>query len=394
MDTEKPLLGSDTMKNAVDSLKNITDSLKNMKDDTAVVMLSLITWVIILCALVYYFYYSGTFFTNSLQVRECNFMDEIYDTLNGKIHSIVKRNDDFGFTLKDYYIKSAYNCCSAGSYKNDYVNLCYLKNILRQGVRGLDFQIFSINDKPVVATSTSDSYCVKETFNYVPFVEVMNVIRDYAFSLGTAPNPNDPIILHLRIQSTNQTMYNNFATILKGYDNILLGPAFSFEDQGKNLGNLKLTSMMNKVAIIVDRSNNSFLESKNFYEYVNMTSNSIFARCLHYYDIKYTPDMNELIEFNKLNMTIGLPDKGSNPPNPSAIFMRETGCQFIGMRYQIVDANVEESDIFFDEAGSAFVLKPEKLRYIPIVLETPPAQDPAVSYATRKVVSDNYSFEI
>lgn len=374
--------------NVKDTIDKTLDVLKNMQDTTAVVILSAITGIIVLCSILYYIYYSG------LQARECNFMNEIYDTLNGKIQPITKRNEQFGYTLKDYYIKSAYNCCSAGSYKNDYVNVCSLKNIISQGVRGLDFEIFSINDQPVVATSTSDSYCVKETFNYVPFVEAMNVIRDYAFSSGTAPNPTDPIIIHLRIKSTNQTMYNNFAKILKGYDNILLGPAFSFEDQGQNLGNLKLTSMMNKIAIIVDRSNNSFLESKDFYEYVNMTSNSIFARCLHYYDIKFTPDMNELIEYNKLNMTIGLPDKGTNPSNPSALFMRETGCQFIAMRYQMIDANVEESDIFFDEAGSAFVLKPENLRYVPVVLETPPPQDPAVSYATRTVESDFYKFDI
>ena len=189
-------------------------------------------------------------------------------------------------------------------------------------------------------------------------------------------------------------MYNNFAKILKGYDNRLLGPAFSFEDQGRNLGNLKLSSMMNKIAIVVDRSNNSFLESKAFYEYVNMTSSSIFCRLLHYYDIKYTPDITELIEYNKLNMTIALPDKGSNPPNPSALVMRETGCQFIGMRYQIIDGNVEESDIFFNEAGSAFVLKPEKLRYIPVVLKTPPPQNPDVSYATRTIESDYYKIDI
>ena len=65
-------------------------------------------------------------------------------------------------------------------------------------MRGLDFEIFSINDQPVVATSTSDSFYVKETFNYIPFVEAMDVINNYAFASSTAPNPTDPIIIHLR----------------------------------------------------------------------------------------------------------------------------------------------------------------------------------------------------
>ena len=45
------------------------------------------------------------------------------------------------FLLLFNYIKTAYNCCSGGNYKNDYVDLCVLKNILKQGVRGLDFEI-------------------------------------------------------------------------------------------------------------------------------------------------------------------------------------------------------------------------------------------------------------
>ena len=39
------------------------------------------------------------------------------------------------YTLKDFYIKSAYNCCAVGSYKNDYLSLDMLKYVLRQGVR-------------------------------------------------------------------------------------------------------------------------------------------------------------------------------------------------------------------------------------------------------------------
>jgi hypothetical protein len=104
--------------------------------------------------------------------------------------------------------------------------------------------------------------------------------------------------------------------------------------------------------------------------------------------------MVELIEHNKLGMTIGMPDKGSNPDNPSSITMRTYGVQLLAMRYQTVDTNLEENDLLFNEAGRAFILKPEKLRYIPEVIPDPPAQDPNVSFATREVKSDFYQFEI
>ena len=93
-------------------------------------------------------------------------------------------------------------------------------------------------------------------------------------------------------------------------------------------------------------------------------------------------------------MTIGIPNKGANPANPSSVVMRETGCQMLAMRYQNIEANVEENDAFFNESNSAFVLKPDPLRYQVVVIESPPPQDPKLSYATRTVSSEYYNFNI
>lgn len=379
---------------ATDVLNNSMKTLTEMKDDTVLRSLSIITIMVIFITLLVYFYFSGTIFSSGLRARDCKYMDTMFGTLNGKIKSINTNNEMYQYALRDYYIKSAYNACSGGNYKNGYVDTCTLKDLIKQGVRGLDFEIYSIDNQPVVATSTSDSYCVKETFNSVKFSDVLNVIRDYAFASSTAPNPFDPIILHLRIKSSNQEMYSNFATLLEGYNEMLMDKRYSFEYYGKNFGTVKLPELAGKVVIIVDRSNLAFMESEAFHEYVNMTSNSIFMRALHYYDIINTPDMVELTGYNKLNMTIGMPDKGANPPNPSSITMRTYGVQMLAMRYQTVDTSLEENDVFFDEAGHAFVLKPEKLRYIPETIPAPPAQDPKVSFATRTISSDFYKFEI
>ena len=369
------------------AINNAIKSVTEMKESTAIFYLVTITLMIILIAFLYYFYYSF------LRSKECSTMNSIYGDLNGKIRSI-DNSEQFNYTFKDYYIKTAYNCCSGGNYRNDYVDTCILKALLKQGVRGLDFEIFSIEDKPVVATSTSDSYYIKETFNYVDFGDVMKIIRDYAFSTATAPNTLDPIIIHLRIKSNNQDMYKNFAKLLEGFESLLMSKDYDSEYYGQNFGNVEIQKLMGKIVIIVDRSNTSFLECPEFYKFINMTSNSVFMRSLHYYDIKYTPDLNELINFNKQNMTIGMPDKGANPENPSSVVMRETGCQLLGMRYQYIDVNIEENDIFFDENGYAFVLKPELLRYVPVTIPLPPPQNPELSYATRSVQSDFYKFDI
>jgi hypothetical protein len=261
-------------------------------------------------------------------------------------------------------------------------------------VRALDFEIYSINDRPVVATSTANSFHIKETFNSIDFANVMNVIANTAFAETTCQNAHDPLIIHLRLFSSNPQMYKNLAAIFKANEDKMLGKDFSFENGRYNLGEVPLLKLKKKIIIIVDKTNPAFMDHEDFYEFVNMTSNSVFMRSLHYYDVQYTPDLNELIEHNKRGITMAMPDKGINPSNPSGALIRETGTQFIAMRFQNMDTHLEENNLFFDQAGYAFALKPEKFRYKPTTIDSPPPQKQALSYAPRFVVTDNYSYEI
>jgi hypothetical protein len=369
-------------------------NVPSFKNTSSGVIVNIIIAVIIVFAIgvrMYYYYRSK---------NPSKDVDDNYGEVNSQLTSVNSNNSDFAYSLRDYYIKTAYNCCSGGDYKNDYVSTGVLKDVIKQGVRCLDFEIYSINNNPVVATSTSDSYYVKETFNSVKFSDVMSVIINYAFSDATCPNPHDPLIIHLRIKSTNQKMYENLASIFSSESivNKLLGKDYSYEysydNSRHNIGEVPLLELKDKILLIVDKSNPAFMECKNLYEYVNMTSNSMFARVLHYYDVQYSPDLQELIEFNKKCMTVVIPDKGTNPPNPSAISARETGSQMIAMRYQYNDDNLQTNESLFNASGSAFTLKPERLRYIQETIPDPPKQDPALSYATRTVSSDYYSFNI
>jgi hypothetical protein len=55
---------------------------------------------------------------------------------------------------------------------------------------------------------------------------------------------------------------------------------------------------------------------------------------------------------------------------------------------------MEYYDEFFDDAGSAFVLKPVSLRYVPVTINVPSPPPEAYSYKERSVESDYYSFTI
>lgn len=337
-----------------------------------------------------------TYIHNKINLNQanCDALSKIYSGFP-KISSFNQNDAAYGYLLRDYYIKTAYNCCCGGQFKNDYVNVCALKTCIAQGARVLDFEIYSLDDKPVIATSVvTNNYHTKSMYNQIDFKEALEVVNNYAFSNGSCPNPNDPLILHFRIQSNNEKIYKEMADMI--YNTIgsrILDKVYSYQYSGYNLGAVPLKEFMGKIIISVDRSNPLF-ETTPLNEYVNMSSNSMFFRASRAYDIKYVPDSNELIEYNKKYMTLSMPDVSVYDTNVDASLHMKYGVQCVGMCFQNFDSNMEYYDMFFDKTGHAFVLKPETLRYVPVTIPKPTKQSPENSYTTRTTTTDYYSISI
>ena len=64
-------------------------------------------------------------------------------------------------------------------------------------------------------------------------------------------------------------------------------------------------------------------------------------RALRDYDVKYTPDFKELVNYNKKHMTLSMPDLSSSDKNVSAALHMKYGCQMVVMCYQNFDQNLE-----------------------------------------------------
>jgi hypothetical protein len=321
--------------------------------------------------------FTGIYVSNTLKKdkNNCSKIEKLYPT-NPKISSINTANDNSKFKLRDYYIKTAYNCCSAGKYKNDYVNVCALKNTIKRGARCLDFAIYSVKNKPVISISNINDYTTKGSYNSLDFSEAMEIVKDYAFSGGTCPNPTDPLMLNFRIMSNNKIIYDEMAKIL--YNTLqskMLDKMYSYEYNKENLGSVELLQLLDKVIISVDKSNPLFEQTK-LNEYVNIASNTEFFRSYTYSQLKTIQDYNELIEHNRKNMTFIKPDLNISPKNPSSAFAMSNGCQFTAIAYQNNDTFCQLYEKVFDDAGCAFVLKPENLRFIQVVENTPPPQNP------------------
>jgi len=84
-------------------------------------------------------------------------------------------------------------------------------------------------------------------------------------------------------------------------------------------------------------------------------------------------------------MTIVLPDLSASNKNFSPAVAMTYGCQMLAMSFQNFDANMDYYTQLFDDYGSAFILRDEKYRYIPLFIVLPPAQNPNYSYADRTV---------
>jgi len=313
------------------------------------------------------------------------------------------------YKIRDYYVLSSYNSCNTSTeLQHNTISLNALKYVIGQGVRLLDFEVYSLENKPVVSTSNNpDNYYMFQSSNYVNFNDAFETIINNAFNISTCPNPSDPLFVHLRVKSNNDKMLNNLATIFETYEgstNYILGTKYSFEkttcnsnitinnsenaNSNCNTNNITeepLYYFQNKIIIILDRSNTTALDCANLMEYVNLTSNSLYCRLINNFTMVNSQDQQELLEFNKRTVTIVTPDIGINKNNPDVNKSKLLGIQFNANNFYQKDNSLNNSINMFNNAGCAFILKPAEMRYYPIKVTIPPPNPPGYSFNSRPI---------
>ena len=143
-------------------------------------------------------------------------------------------------SLKEYMIMSSWNSAVD---KNGNVSLDTLEKTIERGYRFLDMEIYLVDKSPYVGFSSDKSYNTMES-DPVLFYDVCQKILAKAFVTN---NHKDPMLLHLRIKSTSDTVFNQIADILESvFEKYLY--------RKKVNGNTKLEEIMGKIVIIVDRT--------------------------------------------------------------------------------------------------------------------------------------------
>jgi hypothetical protein len=299
---------------------------------------------------------------------DCIRFTKNYGTINDTIKSIPNDNK-YNNNLSDFYIKSAYNCCNGGLYSKGYVSLCVLETIIAQGVRALDFEIYSSANKPIVASSILENTFNKQTYNHVDFTDVVTTINAMAFSENYCNNSHDPIIINLRIKTNNSDMFNTLASTIKMFGNHLLGESYSYETINNNIGQFPLSLFKNKVIIVIHPYKSDILSNNEMKKITNAHTNSLENRLLKnnniVSDLNYALD--ELKYFNSRHLSFIIPDQYSNRPskqeNPDFNKCSDGGCQMVFMVYNKNDKHLQENHKMFDKCKSAFCLKDKSLLY-------------------------------
>jgi len=293
-----------------------------------------------------------------------------------------KRKQVGDYRLRDFYVKTAYNCCASGSYSHDFVDMCALENCIKLGARCLDFEVYSLHNKPIIALSSVDDHNIKETYNWLSFDSVMEKIKTMAFNKSTdAANgvAKDPMILHFRIKTSNTQVFDSMADSLYNIFSERILTQYSYRYNEQNLSNEKIRNLLGKIIIIVykvnDKNNTVInIEDSKLYEYVNLISGTENMRFYRQDEARLAGDMENIKNFNKERMSIVLPNKGNiptnvdwrelshkgNPQDPAGV--TGYGFQFIGQCFQYDDAFLQQYHNDFNSKGGSFVLKPKSLR--------------------------------
>lgn len=314
-----------------------------------------------------------------LKERSCTKLDIFYPKLtnqsyfnNGNILKSDARTsfDNSNNMLINYNVKSAYNCCCGDGYKNNFVALCALEKCISNGCRFLDFEIYSYNNDPIIASSTANSNYIKETYNALLLTEVLTTITENAFDGQKTLCSNDPLILNFRIMSTNLTMLEKMGTIFEEYLDKSINSDFSLMlEKDGNVLSAKMKDLYRKIIIICDFNPNpniiinpKLLKLKN---YINLKGNSLNCNTYRYNDITIKDDI-QIVQQTKQKFTIILPNLDNSIKNFDPVSCFVNGCQAICMKHQNLDSNLTGYNNEFTLAGNfSWKLKEARLLNIP-----------------------------
>jgi hypothetical protein len=348
--------------NSTNSMNEMKEMLMKMAINNKMYVILFFTFIIIIGLLMY--------ISNKMNLKDknCSKLKKSSNSIVSISDKTSPHNKYIGYTLNNYFIKTAYNCCCTGNFKNDYVDICALKNCASNGVRALDFQIYSLNNKPIVSASSVESIQYKEIYNYIDFYTAIKSARQYFVDDHTNNNRHDPLFLIFRLYTKSASIYDMMAQALDevyGHSSPTGNMIYIFPPNtatNNELSNVPLIDLIKKIVIIIDTSfgDPNVFENSKLNRYSTMTTGKSLSNHL-YRETKLLSLIHNSTSTNvdvSNNLTILYPNLQQNKKNydfnTSGIF---NYVSFIGMNFQSPDEHLSEYNNIFSE--SAILYKPK-----------------------------------
>jgi hypothetical protein len=167
----------------------------------------------------------------------------------------------------------------------------------------------------------------------------------------------------------------------------LLDTTYSYNR--KNLAVEPVCNLQNKLIIV----SGGEIKGTLMEELTNMSWSTSHLRRMTYTQASQPHDQDELITYNRNNITMVVPDIGDDLINSNPQILFTYGCQWIMMNYGSIDNMMELYISEFQE--NSVVLKPAALRALkPKKYKKPVQADPAVSFQPMQHTSPIYNITV
>ena len=359
------------------------------------------------CTIIQQNRYKGTYKVNTFynidELIRKNYFEGKIDMGDG---NVVK----YDYKLKDFYIKTAYNCFCSGNFKNDYVDDCALKNCASYGVRALDMQLFSIKNKPIVSSTAINTNIYKQGYNKITFrnalIDINNIFYQSEYFEENGNDDiknnltNDPLFLILRLHyggndtsnemesNTNQRnkqkkFYNKIYNILtKQFPMSKFASTYFKANYGTNyersdkVPNIKMKDTKDKIFIFVilnNEPNYETIKESKLDDIVNL-----YGDDLTHYRINELSDTDSGYDINKYKtqeqLTYCMPAWSSKYTNYDFTKAMKKGTQFVGLNFQNLDEYLNYYNNFFinqfgnkkNDITSPYIKKPDHMIELPL----------------------------
>ena len=307
-----------------------------------------------------------TWLIRILNLKELNYSLFEYQMPDTELQGINAVSGEKG-KLRDYFVFSSFNSCAGGGYHNNFVDERVLEHVIGRGVRFLDFEIFSVDNKPVVAVSDNNNFREKGTFNHLDLGTVFSSINKMAWS-GISPNNSDPLFLQFRVKTKNKNIYNHMSNKVNQHFSSRRWKKHTVgKGNSHDLNAEKITKLNGKIVIICHDDDKTAMLNSSFKDYINLTNGHGTELYKLTKDIVNNHSLDSLKDTCKRMLTTCIPDEmdqgdSINFNQVEYCHKQGVGSVCLGLSNPDISNDVKAYCNKFNKSSSAFILKPDNLR--------------------------------